>query len=230
MIWAPRLLPATPAHGLHKGSVGIVVNGSGTLNLTGVNTYTGTTTINSGTLALGGGGSIARSNGVVLTAGAFVTSGDTTIKSLAGTGGTVTLGSNVLTLANASGTFGGAIKGKGGLTLATGTEILTGNNPYTGGTTIKAGSTLQLGNGGVGGSLGSHVVDNGTLAVNHSNSVTFPGAIKGTGTLQQNGIGTLKLDNLVSPRSRPRSVPARWSWAAAARLPITSPSQLPARP
>ena len=43
-------------------------NSAGILNLTAVNTYTGPTNINAGTLAIGGGGSIAASSGVNLTA------------------------------------------------------------------------------------------------------------------------------------------------------------------
>ena len=219
-----------------SGTGALQQNGTGTLILTGANTYTGGTTINAGTLALGGVGRIASSSGVTLTPGAFfdisgLTAGRTTIKSLAGAGGTVTLGSKVLTLANGSGTFGGTIAGNGGLTLTAGTETLIGTNTYTGGTTISAGSTLQLGNGGASGSITGDVLDNGTFAINDPAGFTFGNVISGTGALQQNGGTARSRSPAPTPiRAAPRSVPARWSSAAAVRSPTTSPSPLPARP
>jgi uncharacterized protein with beta-barrel porin domain len=78
--------------------------------------------------------------------------------SLTGSGGTVTLGSQVLTLSNASGTFAGAINGVGGsLVLTSGAETLSGVSGYSGATTINSG-TLGLG------------VDN---AISASNGVTL---------------------------------------------------------
>ena len=70
--------------------------------------------------------------------------------------------------------------------------ILTGANSYTGGTTIAAG-TLQLGNGGTTGSIIGNVVDNGALAFDRSNAVTFPGLISGTGSVSQIGSGSTTL-------------------------------------
>jgi fibronectin-binding autotransporter adhesin len=90
-------------------------------------------------------------------------------------------------------TFGGAISGTGSLAqLGSGTVILTGNSTYTGGTTISAG-TLQIGNGGTTGSITGNVTDNGTLAFDRSDAVTFSGVISGAGSLVQLGAGTLVL-------------------------------------
>jgi autotransporter-associated beta strand protein len=55
--------------------------------------------------------------------------------------------------------------------------------------TIAAG-TLQLGNGGTSGSIAGDVTNNGTLAFNRSDSMTFGGVISGTGVVNQIGAGT----------------------------------------
>ncbi|MGO4843612.1 autotransporter-associated beta strand repeat-containing protein, partial [Rhizobiaceae sp. 2RAB30] len=60
---------------------------------------------------------------------------------------------------------------------------------YGGGTTISAG-TLQIGNGGTTGSIVGNVVNDGTLAFDRSDDLTFGGAISGSGSLAQNGTGT----------------------------------------
>ena len=91
-------------------------------------------------------------------------------------------------------TVGGAISGSGTLTQqGPGTLILTGNSSYSGLTTISAG-TLQIGAGGTAGTLGpNNVVDNGSLVFNRAGSLTIGGTISGSGTLSQQGPGTLIL-------------------------------------
>ena len=57
-------------------------------------------------------------------------------------------------------------------------------------TTINGG-TLQIGNGGTIGSIVSDVVNNGALAFNRSDAVTFAGDISGTGSIILAGSGTV---------------------------------------
>jgi fibronectin-binding autotransporter adhesin len=74
------------------------------------------------------------------------------------------------------------------------TVILTcPTNSYSGGTVV-VGGTLQLGTGASCGSLGSGAVTNGgTLAYNHSDSITNNSAISGIGNVTHARIGTLTL-------------------------------------
>ena len=110
-------------------------------------------------------------------------------------GKTLTVGGNNLNT-TVSGVIqdGGNSGGVGGaLTkMGTGTLTLTGTNTYTGGSTIDGG-TLQLGNGGTTGIITGDVIDNGILAFDRGNVLTFNGVISGTGSVQQNGTGTTVL-------------------------------------
>jgi outer membrane autotransporter protein len=73
-----------------------------------------------------------------------------------------------------------------------GTLVLSADNTYSGGTTIADG-TLQLGNGGNAGSIVGDVLNHGALAFNRNDSLTFGGAISGTGQVIQMGSGTTLL-------------------------------------
>ncbi len=156
--------------GIVSGTGSVEQIGTGTTILTANNTYTGGTTISAGTLQLGNGG----------TSGSI--SGDVT------NNGTLAFdrSDNVI--------FGGIVSGTGSVgQIGTGATILTASNTYTGGTTISAG-TLQLGNGGTSGSISGDVTNNGTLAFDRSDSVTFGGTISGTGNVTQTGSGVTVLN------------------------------------
>jgi autotransporter-associated beta strand protein len=152
--------------GVISGTGSVRQIGSGTTVLTGTNSYTGGTTISAGTLQLGNGGTTGSITGNVIDDG--ILAFDRT---------------DVFT-------FGGVISGTGNVRqIGSGTTVLTGTNSYIGETTIAAG-TLQLGNGGSSGSISGNVIDNGILAFNRSEVLSFSGAISGTGGVTQIGPGT----------------------------------------
>ncbi len=111
-------------------------------------------------------------------------------------GGPITLasnssigGPNQITLTGAIGDDGGGFA----LTkVGAGVLILTGNETYSGGTTISAG-TLQIGVGGTSGNITGNIIDNGSLIFDRSDNLTYTGVLSGSGTLTQNGGGSLTL-------------------------------------
>jgi autotransporter-associated beta strand protein len=200
--------------------------GANTLTLSGVNTYSGLTTMTSGTIALSGNGSIA--NSAVDNNAAFDISGVTTsatINGLYGTG-TVNLGNKALTVQGATqpSSYSGVMSGTGALTYAgTGTLTLAGDNTYSGLTTISSGTLALNGSGVI--SSSSALNDNGTFDISGvttsatinglygtggtnlgsktlivqgaTQPVAYSGAMSGTGgALTYSGTGTLTLDGL----------------------------------
>jgi fibronectin-binding autotransporter adhesin len=151
--------------GVITGTGSLTKSGDGTLSLTGANVYSGGTTISAGALQ-----------------------GDTTSLQ-----GNIADNAALVFNQNSAGTFAGVVSGSGSLTQSgSGVLTLTGVNTYSGGTTISAG-TLQIGNGGSSGAITGAVVDNGSLAFDRSDAVSFAGVISGIGALVQNGTGTLTL-------------------------------------
>lgn len=146
-------------------------NGTGTLTLVADNTYSGLTTVSGGTLRIGNGGSTGSVAGQISLASGTAVAFDRT--------GTLT--------------HGGVISGGGALTKSgSGTIIFTADNTYTG-TTAVSGGVLQLGNGGSAGSVASNITNNGTVAFNRNDNLTYASVISGNGALTKGGAGTLTL-------------------------------------
>jgi fibronectin-binding autotransporter adhesin len=171
----------------------VALTGAGTISTDAATTATLTGSITgAGALTKAGAGTLVVAGDAAHTGGTTIAAGTLQVGSGSNTG---TLAGNVVdngTLAfNRADTytFGGTVSGTGALRQAgAGTTILTANNTYSGGTTIQSG-TLQLGAGGTSGMVAGNVVNNGTLAFNRSDVVTFNGLVSGTGALSQDGAG-----------------------------------------
>jgi len=164
-------------------------SGTGTLTLSGTNSYKGTTTINAGTLAAGSTGGLSNNSDFTVTGTLDIAGFASNIGSLAGSGNVTNSGSTTTFATNGddnsttfSGTIGNGInldkRGAGTLTLS-GTNNYTGNTKITKGT-LTAGSTSAL-------SANSDftIGGNGTLDIDgFSNTIQ---SLSGSGTITNSG-------------------------------------------
>jgi fibronectin-binding autotransporter adhesin len=201
------------------GYASLTVTGSGLVTVLNNNTYTGDTTISSGTLQLGNGGASGSiASPIILNNGALVYSRSdnvTVSNAIGGSGSVINLGSGTLTISSAiegnsvinqgSGTLtiSGAIGGGGSvIQQGAGRLNLTNYNSYTGGTFVNGG-TLALAVGGQSGTLrGSLTINpggtafcavNNALGYGGSNwvqNITINGGVLSTGVATDNGWGT----------------------------------------
>ncbi len=183
------ILTSTAAFDMQNGTVSAILAGgvglnkttSGTVILSGANTYSGTTTVSTGTLQYG-------ANNAISTGAVTVSGGTLDLATFTDSVGTVQLTSGSITSTTGaltstatydmqSGTVSATLAGGVGLTKSTaGTVTLSGTNTFTGVTTITAGilSVATIGDGGVAGNLGQ--------AANTASNLVLSG-----GTLQYTG-------------------------------------------
>lgn len=189
--------------GDNGGSSSLIKSGAGTWVLTGANTYSGQTWIQSGILALSGNSTIANSSRVIADGVLDVTgltAASASVQRLAGSG-SVLLGAKNLTIANANDTFSGAISGTGNVTIAAGVETFSGPNNYSGTTTVNNAATLRAGATNTFSAASAHtVLAGGTLdlagfsqtiaSLDNAGTVNLGGAPGATLTLAGNYVGS----------------------------------------
>ena len=196
------------ANGPAMTSGSLTYQGTGIFTLNGVATYTGTTTVSSGTFQAGALNVFASgSEFVVSMDGTLDLNGfSNTIDSLSGSG-TVTNNSSsaaaVLTITDGDGeTFSGTIENASrslGITLAGGTLTLTGANTYTGTTTVSSAvssAVLQAGANNTFSAASPVVLQNdGELELQTFNNTIYS-LTGGTNTIVNVGTGaTLTISN-----------------------------------
>ena len=124
------------------GATSLTKTGGGSWTLTVANTYSGTTTVSGGTLALSGGGSFASSKSVVVASGATLDlSGITSGSNFQSTGvAKIASGQTV----SGGGTINGAVNFASGSTLAPGSGSAVGTLTFNNALTLSSGATLSV--------------------------------------------------------------------------------------
>ncbi|WP_198161246.1 autotransporter-associated beta strand repeat-containing protein, partial [Variovorax sp. WDL1] len=180
-------LTATGQLGGKRGAY-LIKTGTGTLTLTGSNSYTGGTRFDAGVVSVSRDANLgSASGGLVFNGGTLRTTADLAMNratTLGASGGTFD------TLAGTTLSQQGAIGGAGGLTkTGAGLLTLTGVNTYEGGTTISAGTLA-----GSAASFGSGAItNNAALLIDQASDEALGNTFAGSGALTKTGAGTLTL-------------------------------------
>ena len=205
--------------GIISGTGALTKAGSGTLTLSAINTYSGSTTLSAGAISISSSANLgaipgsADADNIIFNGGTLNTTGTFTLGSNKGI--TLTGDGTINTDSSTTLTYGGVITGSSNLTKSgTGTFLLTGANTYTGDTTISAGTfrvsgtladTTDVINSGtydidatdtvqsLSGSGAVELANGITLTTGDSGNDTVSGVISGAGSLTKVGSGTLTL-------------------------------------
>ncbi|WP_263498419.1 autotransporter domain-containing protein [Mesorhizobium sp. CA13] len=171
--------------GTISGDGSFTKSNGGVLTLSGVQGYTGGTTLSGGAIRMGAANALASSSGVQLIIGTWDLGGfDQTIKGLAGNAGTnIALGTATLTVDNTgSNSFGGTVSGSGGLTK-TGAAILQleGANTYSGATNVEHGLMLVASGGSLQNSSAINISNGAQFGVFAADALSPTAAVNLTG-------------------------------------------------
>ena len=196
------------------GTFGLTKNGGGKVTMSGTNTFGGAVVLNNGTVVMTNAAALgAATNTVTVNTGALLdvqtTSSNayTTVMNGGSIGnssavasfyaGALTLQADTqINLASTGGlSFTGAISGNYGVTkmgVGAGGVGFYAANSYTGVTTINSGNLVLGGTLYPAGDFGnsSQIINNGTIFINRTNSVTISAPISGTGSVTIAGTGS----------------------------------------
>jgi fibronectin-binding autotransporter adhesin len=154
--------------GVIQGDGGLLKTGTGTLTLTGNNTFAGGLTVGQGTLDTTGGGTLSDSGVITVNAGATFTAGTPDTVGAVTNNGTFNMLANMVSVGNV--TNNGALNVTGQRTMTT-----------TGLDGLRTGSV--------------NIATSGDrLTLIQTSNTSFAGTVQGDGTLVKEGAGTLSLD------------------------------------
>ncbi|MGJ8658075.1 MAG: autotransporter-associated beta strand repeat-containing protein [Akkermansiaceae bacterium] len=161
-----------------SGSGSLTKLGIGTLTLSGINSYTGGTTVSAGNLALGHAtDTLADTQAVTISGGTLSLGANSdTVGAVTMSSGSIT-GSGTLIASEYTFTDSGSVSvnlasGNGLTKTGAGTVTLSGTNTYTGGTTVSAGTLAVTGTGSISHSSNDLSLSNGaTLEIAAGGSV-----------------------------------------------------------
>ncbi|MDC1406212.1 autotransporter-associated beta strand repeat-containing protein [Akkermansiaceae bacterium] len=211
-------------NGVISGDGALILNGTGQLNLSVNNSFTGGVTVNDGILGLQNGGIGANGpltvNGGLVSASIHDSFDDLAVSELSGSGGLIEASRRTFTVNQATNTtYAGIIQDLNGIVssgngttftkIGSGTLTLTGDNTYSkttnvnGGTLEVSGGLYSAGTNGVSSNI--NIGATGTLDVTGAGSLglgaVFNGNIANSGTFNYNSTTDQELSGIISGAS-----------------------------